>query len=502
VIEAVNQAIGAGLSLTVVTRGTFALVFALVVWNGLRRLKPAIAQEEACLGPYVASVRDLTGPIRVGLMMALAIVVASVLTGYVALGAFLNDQIIWIVIVAILLSTILMLIEQVFGAGLAPEARMTRGLMENIGLRQRSVEQLGVVLGGLGRLTAIIIAGLMVAAPWGVESRDLLSSLKAIFFGFKVGDVTISLSSVVLGVGLFTLGILATRAIQRWLSETFLPKTDLDAGLRNSIRTAFGYVGVIVATAVAFSSLGLSLDKLTIVAGALSLGIGFGLQSIVNNFVSGLILLWERPVRVGDWIVVGDDQGIVRRINVRSTEIMTFDRSTVIMPNSNLISGVVKNRVHSDRTGRVLLPISVPRISDPEHVASILEKAALNHREVMSEPAPKVFFKRINEASLDFELVCFVADVDVMGAVSSELHFAVFKALASGGIGAPRPHVEIEGLERIEDALEDIAEAIEDEQEERLTKAKGKAAVIKPEKPREAAKTTPASGAKRSGKNG
>ena len=124
--------------------------------------------------------------------------------------------------------------------------------------------------------------------------------------------------------------------------------------VRNSIITVAGYVGVIISGAVAFSYLGLSLDKLAIVAGALSVGIGFGLQSIVNNFVSGLILLWERPIRVGDLMVVGDNEGYVRRINVRATEIETFDRSTVIVPNSNLISGVVKNRVRSDRIVRVI----------------------------------------------------------------------------------------------------------------------------------------------------
>ena len=109
---------------------------------------------------------------------------------------------------------------------------------------------------------------------------------------------------------------------------------------------------------IAFTYLGLSLERLTIVAGALSVGIGFGLQSIVNNFISGLILLWERPIRVGDLVVVGDGEGYVRRINVRSTEIQTFDRSTLIVPNSNLISGIVRNRVRNDRVGRVL--VSVP----------------------------------------------------------------------------------------------------------------------------------------------
>ena len=256
---------------------------------------------------------------------------------------------------------------------------------------------------------------MLALAPWGIESADLLSSLRAAFFGFKVGDVTISLSAIAIAGLIFALGFTVTRVVQRWLDTTFLPATDLDAGLRNSIRTAAGYFGIIVSGAVAFSYLGLSLDKLAIVAGALSVGIGFGLQSIVNNFVSGLILLWERPIRVGDLVVVGDGEGYVRRINVRATEIETFDRSTVIVPNSNLISGVVKNRVRSDRTGRVIAPVSVPRTADPVRAAEIIAECARAHAEVLKEPPPRVLFKKIGDAWLEFDLVCFVADVNFPG---------------------------------------------------------------------------------------
>jgi small-conductance mechanosensitive channel len=304
-----------------------------------------------------------------------------------------------------------------------------------------------------------------VLAPWGVESADVLSSLRAAFFGIQVGDVTISLATIAVALLLFALGFAVTRAVQRWLDTTFLPATDLDAGLRNSIRTAFGYFGVIVAGVVAFSYLGISLDRIAIVAGALSVGIGFGLQSIVNNFVSGLILLWERPIRVGDLVVVGDGEGHVRRINVRATEIETFDRSTVIVPNSNLISGVVRNRVRSDRSGRVIVSVPVPRDSDPERVAGVMAACANAHREVMSQPPPRVFFKRISETTIDFELVCFVDEIDVAGRVSSELHFSIYKSLREAGVGHPLSEASkvARNLDRIEEKLGDIAEAVEHE---------------------------------------
>ena len=173
-------------------------------------------------------------------------------------------------------------------------------------------------------------------------------------------------------------------------------------------------------------------------AGALSVGIGFGLQSIVNNFVSGLILLWERPIRVGDLVVVGDGEGYVRRINVRATEIETFDRSTVIVPNSNLISGVVRNRVRSDRTGRVIVPVRVPRTADPVRAAEMIADCALAHAEVMSEPPPRVLFKKIGDTSLEFDLVCFVDEIEVAGRVSGGLMFRVWRGAGRGPGARPR----------------------------------------------------------------
>ena len=136
------------------------------------------------------------------------------------------------------------------------------------------------------------------------------------------------------------------------------------------------------------------IDKLAIVAGALSVGIGFGLQSIINNFVSGLILLWERAVRVGDWIIVGGDQGFVRRINIRSTEIETIDRAQVIIPNSSLITGVVKNLVRNDRTGRIVIPVTVAGAADPEKVREVLFAAAKGNDRVLKDSSAANLFHR------------------------------------------------------------------------------------------------------------
>ena len=181
---------------------------------------------------------------------------------------------------------------------------------------------------------------------WGFSGADIRDWFKSLFFGIEVGQFRISLARILLGIVLFIALLFATRLFQRWLREKALQQTRMDPGIVNSIDTVVGYVGIALAALLAVSYAGLDITNLAIVAGALSVGIGFGLQSIVNNFVSGLILLIERPIKVGDRIVVGDQQGLVRRISVRATEIETFDRASLIVPNSELITGRVLNWTH------------------------------------------------------------------------------------------------------------------------------------------------------------
>ena len=352
-----------------------------------------------------------------------------------------------------------------------------------------------MVLAGALKIVLIVVTIMLALAPWGLESTDLTTSLRAAFFGFQVGGVTVSLSSIVVAILLFALGLAATRSLQRWLDGKFLPTTSLDTGLRNSITTAAGYVGYAAAAAIGFSSLGLSLERLTLVASALSVGIGFGLQSVVSNFVSGLILLWERPIRVGDQVLVGDAEGIVKRINVRSTEIETFDRSSVIVPNSNLVSGVVRNRVRSDRTGRVLISISVPRRLNPTDVRAMLLDAAEAHGDVLKKPGPNVLFKKLGTTTMEFDLICVVGDVDIVGRVTSDLNYAIYRRLSE--LETPvATELTVKGLEGVEHSLGEIAAAVSKEVGRRAKPAGGRVTVKRsgpePEAEAEPAETPPA----------
>ena len=461
VLEAWLTAIAAGLAVSIILRSILVIIFALTLVAGLYRLRDdEEVEEEACLGPYVAVDGASLGPIRIfGWVVGLVITLA-VLSGYVIFASFLTEQVLWIGMVACMLVLTYQLVDLGIPHALTGKGRLALTLKAGLGIRTGTLDKIAVIAAGLLKLVLIIVTFLLVLAPWGLESADFLTSLRAAFFGFQVGGVTISLSSIIIAGLLFAAGLTATRSMQGWLEGKFLPTTQLDTGLRNSITTAAGYVGYIAAVALAVSALGLSLERLTLVASALSVGIGFGLQSVVSNFVSGLILLWERPIRVGDQVVVGDAEGIVKKINVRSTEIATFDRSSVIVPNSNLISGVVRNRVRNDRTGRILIALSVPRTLDASDVRSMLAEVSTGHGDVMQKPPPTILFKKIGTATMDFELICIVAEVDIVARVTSDLNFAIHKRLTEMEPAIGTPELMVKGLEGVEQSLGDIAAAV------------------------------------------
>ena len=359
------------------------------------------------------------------------------LMGYVALGRFLTTQTVWVAVVISLLYLLMKLTDELTAASFRRDGVVGSRLISSVGFAPRSVTQAGVLANGAAHLVLIGFAFLAIVAQWGVDSSGLFETIRQLFFGFKIGSITISLSTLVAGIAVFIVGLVVTRSIQNWLDTRFLPTTRLDSGLRNSIRTTFGYVGMIFAATLAFGYAGLDLSNIAIVAGALSVGIGLGLQAIVNNFVSGLILLAERPIRAGDWITVGAEEGTVKRINVRATEIETFDRATVIVPNSSLITGVVKNMVLRDRSGRIILPVTVSKLSDAEAVKTILLETAKDHSLVLRYPEPIVLFLNFGEKSLDFELRCYLADIATGATVRSDLRFTILSRLKEAGVALP-----------------------------------------------------------------
>lgn len=287
---------------------------------------------------------------------------------------------------------------------------------------------------------SLLVIGLVTIAPqWGVPSRDLGLWLVRILQGFNIGSIRISIVDVTIGIGVFLIGISVTHVLKRTLNEQVLPKTQLDTGVQDSLSSGFGYVGLVIAGALAVSVAGFDLSNIALIAGALSVGIGFGLQNVVNNFVSGIILLIERPVKVGDWVVIGGNEGLIRRINVRATEIQTFQRASVIIPNADIISSAVTNWTHKDRQGRVEITVGVAYGSDTALVEKILLECAAQHQNVLDYPAPFVLFQDFGASSLDFDLRCYTADVNSRIRIASSLRFAIDRRFREEGIVIPFP---------------------------------------------------------------
>ena len=368
--------------------------------------------------------------------LVLAGAVVCLLTGYVAFGSFAVKQVLWAATLLGSAYVLAALIDDACMAWLAPPAHAANAPVPSAlpTLSAATRSQAAVLVSGLLRIALALIVLMLLLAPFGEGPADLLRRSGQWQTGWSVGEVKLRPGAMLQGLIVLVVGLALVRLLRGWLADRYLPTTSLDPGMRSSATTLFGYAGAVIAVAVALSAIGIGLERVAWVASALSVGIGFGLQAVVQNFVSGLILLAERPVKVGDWVSLGGVEGDIRRINVRATEIQMGDRSTVIVPNSEFITKVVRNVTMAEPLGLVQIKLAIPIAVDAEAVRTHLLEAYRVHADVLDTPAPNVLLDGIDGANLLFNATGFVSSPRAVAGVRSSLLFDVLRRLREAGI--------------------------------------------------------------------
>lgn len=411
-LDAFNRAVGASQTALAAWQMVEALIHLL--WIGsflllLGRLRAAaaardIAKSDGAEGsPTGAGLAVLT-------LMTWVLVLAALFAlcgGYVGLSLFIARMIVWTAVLAAALYLLLGTADDAATTLFNRDSRLGVALTCSVGLRGSLVDQFGVLISGVLRIFLILMALGVLMTPFGGGGGigSVFGRLGGFAQGIEIGGVAISPGAIIRSVSVLTVGLALVRAFMSWLERRYLPATDLDGSARNSAGLVARYVGIALAIIWALASLGIGVERIALLLSALSVGIGFGLQAITQNFVSGLILLAERPIKIGDWVRVGTDEGDVKRISVRSTEITLADHSTLIVPNSELITKSVLNKTLSSPLGRIQIQFSVPLETEVDKVLGIVMGTFGAEPAILKDPGPAAFVDSIADGRILFN--CF-----------------------------------------------------------------------------------------------
>jgi len=437
----------------------FALTIAIALPSSLLTAGIVVALLRTPLGARTTASPRLFKLIRTIVWTIVGAIVVCSLAGYLPLARFLAQQ---LVVTGSILALIYLLLLWVdgFAQGLSDDSTIVGGwLKRSAALERARREQLALPISLFLKFAVLVLSVPLIMLQWGYTGPDIREWYWQLFFGLRIGNTDVTFGALLAAILVFGVGYAAARLFQGWLDARVLLPAGISGGVRNSIRTGIGYVGIVIAALTAFSYAGFSLSNIAIIAGALSVGIGFGLQNLVNNFVSGLILLAERPIRVGDLVVVGGEEGYVRKISVRSTELETFDRAHVLIPNSYFVSEKVKNWTFRNNIRRIAIPIGVAYGSDPRQVQAVLLQVAADNPDVLKTPEPAITLDEFAPASVNFTLYAFIADITKTGSVRTELAMAILAAFAQAGIVIPfgQTDVTIRKMDWLRDIVAEYA---------------------------------------------
>lgn len=438
-IEAISSSVGVSLTTTVTTRAVLAVLIALLLASALVRLGQS---RRAVLA---AGDTPAQRPVWIGLVIGAAFVcvgltLIGVVLGYIAFAFFIARQMLWFGTVLTALYLLMHLVDDIFDTVFAPKGTAGERMQRSFGVSAAALEQTGTVLSGLLRATLVVLAVALVLAPFGAGPQELAGRVIDLFSnGTKIGSLPVTPGKIIEALMFFVLGLVIVRLIKRWLGDQLLPKTSFDPGMQNSMVTLLGYVGGVLVFGLALADMGVDLQSIAWMASALSVGIGFGLQAIVQNFISGLILLAERPVKVGDWVNIGGVEGDIRRINVRATEIQMGDRSTTIVPNSQFITSNVRNMTLANAQGRVSIKLSMPLDTDAGKARELLLDVLRSHAGTLSTPAPAVTLEHLDAGNMNFACIAYVASPRDVANVKSDLLFEMLERLRAAKMPLTSP---------------------------------------------------------------
>ncbi len=431
-----------GMSGDVVTfgRGIVSLVVALVIGSLLLKVSK-VRRAQALAGVAAESVTTFAGLIYTFTGIAVVVSLLALLIGYVTMARFITYELVWVFIICAGFYLLTQLHVDTCEYVFSPKNSTGKTLKQVLGIGNPRLEQICTVLSGGGRAVLLLIAVIaLFVGGVGTTLGQLVSNTLSILGGEGLRKLNIVPDSLLRAFLTLVIGIYLIRTLRRWLDNEFLPKTEMDPGMCASLSTLFANLGYALVVLLTLSSLGIQWTNLAWIVSALSVGIGFGLQEIVKNFISGLILLTERPVKVGDLISISGVEGDIRRINVRATEIQLSDRSIVIVPNSQLISQNLRNvTLGGSAQGVVSLELLLPLDIDPEQVQNLLYDAYTEHESILEKPAPYVRFSQLKPEGITLTVTGYVASPRTVGSIKSQLLFEILKRLGAAGIQLAKP---------------------------------------------------------------
>lgn len=411
-------------------QGITALALTLLIAATLTRLRmPAQDSDEA------PAPRPLWVGLGLGLVtLSLLGVGLLVAIGYISVASLVATQLAWTGLVVISFYVLFQFAEDLSMALVSSRGDFGQRLQKNFGFAPATLDQAAVVLSALARVLLFLYMLIALGAQLGTRPDEVLQQTDRIRAGLTIGEFQIKPAAIFSALAVLVGGFVALRVFRNWLRERYLPTTTMEPGMQSSLSTLLNYVGIVLVVAAGMSALGIGINRIAWIASALSVGIGFGLQAIVQNFISGLILLAERPVKVGDWVVLGTTEGDIKRINVRATEIQLGDRSTVIVPNSEFITKTVRNMTLTATEGRVLIRLPLPLSTDAKRVRELMLAACRAHPGVLESPEPSLSLEGIENGSLIFQAIAYVASPRLASGVRSDLLFTMLDDFRNAGL--------------------------------------------------------------------